>query len=78
MPQAGKVGLEFLTVSVAARMAGLSEGAIKAAADRGDLRIAARTSTRGRLFTTDDVERFASDRAMTAARARASAGATKR
>lgn len=53
----------YLTVADAARMAEMTPAGLKAAADRGELLIAARTRCRNRLFRLRDVEAFARARA---------------
>ncbi len=52
----------YLEPADAARIVGLSSAAINVHADRGDLRIAARTRRGTRLFILKDVERFAAER----------------
>jgi hypothetical protein len=53
----------FLTVADAARVTKLSPAGFKAAADRGEIPIAARTRRGNRLFRPEDVECFAARRA---------------
>lgn len=58
----------FLTVTAVARRVGISESAIRAAADAARLKVSARTSDGSRLFKAEDIERFISDRAERAAK----------
>jgi hypothetical protein len=55
--------LEFLESADVARMTGLTPASVNLAADAGRIRVSARTLRGGRLFTREDVERFAAERA---------------
>jgi excisionase family DNA binding protein len=52
----------FLGPAEAARLLGVSSQTVIILADRGVLRIAAKTARGGRLFKADDVERLARNR----------------
>jgi DNA-binding transcriptional MerR regulator len=53
----------FFTPADVGRLLGLSPAAVRAAADRGLIRVAANTIAGGRLFSPDDVDAFRRRRA---------------
>jgi hypothetical protein len=59
----GSGALEFLESADVARLTGLTPASVNLAADAGRIRVTARTQRGGRLFTREDVERFAAEQA---------------
>jgi excisionase family DNA binding protein len=56
---------EYLTSAGAGRLLGVTPGAIRAATDRGRLKVAATASGGLRLYRREDVERYAAARTRT-------------